>query len=79
MGMIRTQLYTGVVQPQCEHHQGNLFYRETRVCHQVHAVKNGRIQVDTPSLPLEVVGNGIRYCDISCAHCLSEARRKRPI
>ncbi|GAH86685.1 unnamed protein product, partial [marine sediment metagenome] len=28
------------------------------------------------SLPLEVVGGGIRYCDITCAHCLQHLNRE---
>ena len=77
MEMIRKRLNTGIVQLQCALHNGNLFCRDTQVCHQVHVNGNGLIQTDTPSLPLEVVGGGIRYCDITCAHCLKDMR-KRP-
>jgi len=76
MEMIRKRLNTGIVQPQCAHHNGNLFCRDTQVCHQVRVNGDGLIQTDTPSLPLEVVGGGIRYCNITCAHCLQHLNRE---
>ncbi|MFC1620660.1 hypothetical protein ACFL45_12055 [Candidatus Neomarinimicrobiota bacterium] len=79
MVLIRKHLNTGMVQPQCAHHAGTLFCRDARVCHQVQLNGNSVIQTETPSLSLDIVGGGIRYCDINCAHCLSEASQKRPI
>jgi hypothetical protein len=76
--MTRKYLNTGVAQPDCVHHNGNLFCNDTQVCHQLHVNADGLIQTDTPSLAMELIGSGIRYCDITCVHCLSEAMGRKP-
>ena len=79
MVLIRKQLDTGVVQPQCPLHAGNIFCRDSRVCHLIKANGDGCIQADNSTLSTDIIGGGIRTCDITCAQCLSEAARRKPV
>jgi len=69
-------LPTGIQLPQCSACRGDLFCRDLSVQHCLEARPGGQLELTSPSLPQEVIGQGIRTCDINCARCLSMAAEK---
>ncbi len=70
MVMTYANLPTGMRLPQCSHFSHDIFCRDALVEHQVVPDQNGSLSVQAPQLGLEVIGQGVRYCNITCAHCL---------
>ena len=70
--MIHTTLVGGMQMPQCTICSHDLFSREALVEHQVTADLNGSLSMQAPQLGLEVVQQCVRYCNITCAHCLQQ-------
>lgn len=69
-------LPTGIQLPQCTTCRGDLFYRDLSAQHHLQVHNGGLLDLATPSLPLEVIGRGVRYCNINCAHCLQQSSRE---
>ena len=69
-------LPTGIQLPQCTTCRGHLFCRDLRLKHHLHVNNGERLELTTPSMSTEVIGQGIRTCDINCARCLSMAAEK---
>lgn len=69
-------LPTGIRLPQCTTCRGPLFCRDVEVKHRILVEKNGNLSMNTSRLPQEVIGQGVRYCNITCAHCLQHLNRE---
>ena len=76
MNVDQITLPIGIQLPQCTTCRGHLFCRELRVQHRLQVHNGGQLKITGPSLPQEVIGQGIRTCDINCARCLSIAAEK---
>ncbi len=74
--MINTTLIGDMQMPQCAICSHDLFCRDALVEHQVASDQNGSLSVQAPQLGLEVIGQGVRYCNITCAHCLQHLNRE---
>ncbi len=69
-------LPTGIQLPQCTTCRGPLFCRDVEVKHRILVEKNGNLSMNTSRLPQEVFGQGVHYCNITCAHCLQHLNRE---
>ncbi len=69
-------LPTGIRRPQCSACRGDLFCRDLRLKHRLQVQNGGQLELTSPSLPQEVIGQGIRTCNITCAHCLQYLNRE---
>ena len=76
MGMTYTTLPTGIRLPQCSHCSHEIFCRDAEVEHRVQVEKTGGLSMNTPQLPLEVIGPGVRHCNITCACCVQGIHRE---
>ncbi len=76
MDMTYATLPTGIRLPQCSHCSHEIFCRDVEVKHRVQVEKNGNLSMNTSRLPQEVIGQGVRYCNITCAHCLQHLNRE---
>ena len=71
-------LSTGIQLPQCTTCRGHLFCRDLSLRHRLQVQNGGQLELTSPSLPQEVIGQGVRYCNITCAHCLQQSSREIP-
>ena len=71
-------LPTGIQLPQCTTCRGHLFYRDLRLEHRLKVRNGSQLELTTLSMPQEVIGQGIRTCNITCAHCLQQSSREIP-
>ncbi len=69
-------LPTGICLPQCSTCRGDLFCRDLRLKHRLQVHNGGQLELTNPSLPMGIIGQGIRTSDINCARCLSMAAEK---
>lgn len=76
MGMTYATLPTGMRLPQCSHCSHEIFCRDVEVEHRIQVEKTGGLSMNTSRLPLEVIQQGVRHCNIVCAHCLQHLNRE---
>lgn len=69
-------LPTGIRRPQCSTCRGHLFCRDLRLKHRLQVQNSGQLELTSPSMLMEVVGQGVRYCDITCANCLQQLNQE---